>query len=464
MNDMKPSPSPRLGWWRQFLLSFYWLAVNAQWSAILTILVQSQVLVMVDPERKGRAVGLVMGIGAIAGILVPPLLGALSDRVMFRMGRRRPFMLVGTAVNLLALAGMAYFPFLETEGFWGFTGAYWLFALAFLVANFFSNVAMAPYSALLPDIVPVEQRGSASGWYGLMTTLGNGVGVVIAGSMVSHEAPLEVFQQQIFHVYLVLGVFLVVGVLATVLGTPEKPLAVRPKPLHWKKFLGQMVDPFRSPDFFWVFFTRLLVTMGLWSVQNFLQFFMKDVVRDFSVFGHVLAKTPEEAVEYVLVLLLLFAVPASFIGGKLSDRYGRKAMVYVSGGLQGLVCLGFILLHDYTSALVIGMFFGIGYGAYESVDWALACDVLPNPDAAAKDMGLWHISLTLPQLVAVPLAGYLLDIFQNVGETIGASNLGYTIIFSVAGIYFGLGTLLVGRIKKGDRAQVSVATSPVSGA
>jgi MFS family permease len=175
---------------------------------------------------------------------------------------------------------------------------------------------------------------------------------------------------------------------------------------------------------------------------------MGDVVKVFSAFGVTLATTPESAVTYMLVLLLLFAVVSSIVGGQLSDKYGRKLLVYISGGIMALVAILLIVTHQYVAALIIGAIFGIGYGAYTSVDWALATDVLPNMDDAAKDMGLWHMALTIPQFLATPVAGRLLDTFQGVGRTTGRPNLGYTVIFSLAVVYFLLGTIFVRKVKK----------------
>lgn len=440
-------PMKRMSTLEQFYLSFFWLSSNVLWGAVLIVLVQSQVIRMVPDAVKGTAVGLAVGLGSISGILLPPFMGAWSDRARFKMGRRRPFMLIGTAINLLGLVGLAYFPFLSASPLWGFTVAFWYFVAAYLVTNFSSNFATAPYAALMPDAVPLDQRGAASGWLGLMTILGTLLGVLVAGSIVNSTASLADFKNQIFLVYTIIGVVLVIGVLITVFGTPEKPLTTQPKPFHWSEFWAGLISPFRSRDFFWVFFTRLLVMMGIFSITNFLVFYMRDVVVDFRAFGATLATTAEGAVSFVLLLLLVFGVGSSIVGGQLSDKYGRKPLVYISGGAMAVAAIGLIVGHQYAFALVIGALFGIGYGAYTSVDWALATDVI-ELDAAAKDMGIWHIALTFPQLIATPLAGFLLDTGQRVGKAQGLPTLGYTIMFGAAIVYFFLGTAFVSRVKK----------------
>ena len=81
------------------------------------------------------------------------------------------------------------------------------------------------------------------------------------------------------------------------------------------------------------------------------------------------------------------------------------------------------------------------------VDWALASDVLPSMDDYAKDMGVWHVAAVLPQVIATPFAGFLLDNFQRVGKAQNIPNLGYTVIFSIAVVFFALGTFFVKQIK-----------------
>src|SRR5256712_12608319 len=108
-----------------------------------------------------------------------------------------------------------------------------------------------------------------------------------------------------------------------------------------------------------------------------------------------------------LLVVALTALPFGFFGGQISDRIKRrKIFVYLAGAAQAFVAIVFIAFYPKSIPLVfaLGIAYGIGYGLYFAVDWALACDTLPDPKASAKDMGLFHIALTLPQAI-LPLFG-----------------------------------------------------------
>ncbi|MCW5850509.1 MAG: MFS transporter [Anaerolineae bacterium] len=419
----------RMSTLQQALLSLFWFATNAHWTAILIVLLPAQVLQMAPEEVKGQTVGLILGLGAAISMLVAPLFGALSDRVRTRWGRRKPFLVVGVAGNILGLLALATIPTAALAS------PIPLYLAAFMVVELFNNVATAPYSALIPDLVPHEQRGSASGWMGLMTMLGSFVGGV-AGLFLGIQA-----------LYGLLIVILAVVTLICVTSTHE-PVPPQVPPFHLGQFFAGLFSPFRSRDFTWVFLTRFLVGMGTFTVQEFLQYYLRDTVgAPFILFGITVSNKAEQAVSFFITTLLIGAVISSLAAGVLSDRYGRKLMVYLSGALQGLVVAVFIFFHNYTLAVLMGVVFGLGYGAYQAVDWALASDVLPSEDDYAKDMGVWHVAFTLPQVVGLPIAGFLLDRFQVVGAGIGQPNLGYTVIFTIAVVYFILGTVFVRQIR-----------------
>ena len=112
---------------------------------------------------------------------------------------------------------------------------------------------------------------------------------------------------------------------------------------------------------------------------------------------------------------------------------------------QGFVALVFIAFYPKSVPLVyaLGIAYGIGYGLYFAVDWALACDTLPDPKKSAKDMGLFHIALTFPQALLPLFGGVLIDYLnKNVDP-----NIGYRVVFASAVVFLFVGTMFVSRIK-----------------
>lgn len=422
--------------WQQAALSLYWFATNAHWTAILITLLPLQAEQIGGAEFKGTTLGKILSIGALASMLVAPLFGAWSDRVRTRWGRRKPFLVAGTLGNILGLLALALIP--------SAPASLVPYILAFIWIELFNNLATAPYSGLIPDIVPAAQRGSASGWMGLMLMIGNFLGG-LTGLLLGSIGGIP-------GAYLIIATLLLLGMLGTVLTVhePEPPYV---PPFSWGSFLRGIFAPFKSRDFSWVFWTRFLWTLGTFMVQSFLLFYMKDVIAggteqfDYTFFGIKLAGDAAGATSFFILPLLVGAILSSLAAGMLSDRYGRKLMVYISGGLQAAVVLVFLFASGFELAVLMGLVFGVGYGAYQAVDWALASDVLPSEDDYAKDMGVWHVSFTLPQVLAVPIGGVLLDTFQRIGRESGRPNLGYTVLFALAFISFVLGTVLVQRVK-----------------
>lgn len=138
---------------------------------------------------------------------------------------------------------------------------------------------------------------------------------------------------------------------------------------------------------------------------------------------------------------------SALLAGVFSDRVGRKRLIYLSGALQTLTVILIMVFTSFELAIIIAFIFGLGYGAYQSVDWAIATDVLPSLDDYAKDMGIWHATGTLPQVLATPLAGFLLDHFQGVGYSVGLPHLGYTVISAMAAVFFMLGAVLMYQVR-----------------
>ena len=415
---------------QHFAISAYWFATNLLWGALLMIIVPSQMKLIV-PRHPAETTGLLLGMGAIPAVVVPLLVGPLSDRCTSRWGRRRPYMMGGVAVNLVGLAMV-----------WaaGYSRNLLLYFIGYLIVNSGNNIATGAYSGVIPDIVPDQQRGEASGWMAGMSQLGTIIGVLSAGLLMNAG--------QVAASFIVIAFSMVLFLMVTVLGVREQPRKGRPEPLNWWRFLRSLwIDPRKHPDFAWVWITRALVVMGLWSVQEYMQNYLTDMIG-----------VPEERKElltgYVLVTALICATVTGLLGGAISDRIGRKRVVYVSNTVIALAALGFLVPSSLPYVFVVAAVFGLGFGAYYSVDWALACDVLPNKEeAAAKDMAVWHIAMVLPQSVALPIAGLLLGAFGTtvahtaIGDVAHYTRAGYTALFALAACYLLLGAVLLRNVR-----------------
>jgi len=437
-----PAEQRRLSVFDQVNLNVFWIANNFHWQALLAVVIPSMVATFLDPSHKDINLAIVVNVGTLVAFVVNPLVGAISDYATFRMGRRRPFMIVGTILNVIVLVLFAFAPS------WFSAGALlFIFAVLFILLQFSNNLANSPWSAIIADKVPYNQRGLSSGFNGLFTLLGTILGSVVAGIILGGNMSLPLYKNAVVEVFLLIAVVQIVFVTYTVLTVKEVAL---PPEQHVKLkfasfFKRFLFKPSQYPDISWVLLARFLVMMGIWSVYYFLLYYFDDVLGGKGVKTIILG-TPFSGAQFNGVLfqpvLLLLALPTSIFAGWASDRWGRKSLVYLSGIMMAVVCIIFILFQNQYAALIAGAFFGIGYGAYTSVDWALTTDVLPPTDEAGKFMGIWSAVGILPQVVGITVGGVILQLLQTL-----PNHLGYTSLFGLTVVYIALGTLVIKQVK-----------------
>src|SRR5258707_11860529 len=178
-------------------ISIFWFAINFHLAALPPLASPGRCVRLVPRQAPGAsladqanlagganlalATALVWAPGLVVALLSNPFFGLLSDRTRSRFGRRRPYIVIGTLINVGGILVMAFAPDLFVQEHSGNLIAPCLFVLTLglLIVQFGSNAAQAPFHALLPDLVPQEQRGVASGIMGLAYWLGTITGVLV---------------------------------------------------------------------------------------------------------------------------------------------------------------------------------------------------------------------------------------------------------------------------------------------
>ena len=425
-------------------INAYWFGRGAHWRAILLSLLFAGATLVAGKDAV-LLQGQVMTAGGILALFMPIVGGWLSDRTTSRWGRRRPWMVAGTAVNVVGLGLLAV------------AGTPALLFIAFLLVQASNNLAEGAYAGVIPDVIPIDRRGRASSLLGVMEQVGSVVGLA---AVLGVFALLGQTRVALILSYAVLAIMLVAGLVVAVTAIDETPTRRAPKQLPDRPvtildvvavggrvpLLGDFLAAFKNNDFFWVFATRALVTLGLVITVGVMPYYFAYVVG---------LPNPTMASAAFGLTVVLAAVASALWSGQGSDRAGRrKRYVLFSSGLQAAVAV--VLLFGLTRSLPLifglGIVYGLGFGAYTAVDWALACDVLPDrKDAAGKDMGLWHASLTVPTVVGPALLALLLSYLEQPGHSVlgvpTGGHLGFRVGFGIATLVYVLGTVMVTRIR-----------------
>jgi MFS family permease len=148
-----------------------------------------------------------------------------------------------------------------------------------------------------------------------------------------------------------------------------------------------------------------------------------------------------------MILSTITGILGTLPAGKLADRYSKRLILALSCLICLLAGMGFLFARDLTVVYIAVGIFGAGFGVFQAVDWALACNLLPQ-EAPAKYMGVWGIADTLPQVVAPLIAGPIAYVV-NVQVAMG---MGYRVLMMLAMVYWALGTVAIRFIR--ERSQL----------
>lgn len=337
-------------------------------------------------------IGLLSSTRSIEGVVIQPAVGAVSDHIWTRLGRRRPFIVVAIPLSaLFFLAGSKAQSLLP------------LAILIFLFSVFF-NIAADPYAALVADIAPLHRRGLLNGLASAVQ-LASQVAflLVIVAFSVRESIPEWTF--------VLVGVLLVVGFAVTVVGVPEPAEHTdreRIPPRAYIAALGANHDAVAYLG------TLFVYQFGLNAIQPYLVLFVMEDIHQTQQIGFVLA-----------ALLMLITAVGAVAFGKVADRIGTRPTLVFGWTLLTLGAIGGALVSDLLQTVIALIVAGIGNGAAAAAAWPLLTALIPADQTgvfAGLKAACESVAIPLSVLVAaewfLPQFGYR-GIFVMLAVTIG---------------------------------------------
>jgi MFS family permease len=366
-------------------ISLYWLGLTAIDGAV-GLFIQNRVnfgAFAADPLEVGRILFLLSIPVAVISILIQPTVGSISDYTVSRWGRRKPYIVIGSLLDVVFLAGIA------TSNSILMLGA---FAALLSVST---NIARGPFQGYVPDLVPEKQVGLASAMVGLMQILGNVTGfVLVTASVLLGRIELAIFAVALVELLTMAAVVARVGE-----GQPPK----RRNGKSWGTIAREVwgTDVLKERSYVWLLASRFFFLMGGAVLVNLIITYLKQT--------HGMSEDAANSTNLVMLVTIVVAnVLAIVPSARLSDRIGRKPVIYASC-LIGFIGIALAALAPAVElAIVGGALFGASAGTFLAVDWALMTDIIPKA-SSGRYMGLSNVATTSSTVIAVATGGLLLD-------------------------------------------------------
>ncbi|WBT07318.1 MFS transporter [Brevundimonas vesicularis] len=334
-----------------------------------------------DARGKTEILSRAMVWGAITAAVANIAMGAISDRTRSRFGRRRPWIALGAVLTVLSYVGI-WRSSTPDEFVWALVG----FQLAF-------NVLMAPLSAVFADRVPILLRSTVSAMLGLSYPL-----AVALGSSLMALGP----QYEPGRLALLASILLSAAAFFLIVfdepSSERQPIA----PSSQTGGSGSLLAPFRSRNFATVWTGRLLIATGYALVSIYLLYFVSDAV------GWP-GRTPERSHAVLTTVAFVSVVIIASLLAMFGTRISRRQPIALAGAVA--LCVATVALAiapSWTVVVFAFAIYGLGQGAYGSVEMGLMADALPTQDNRGRDMGLNNLAVALPQAMA-PIAALILE-------------------------------------------------------
>jgi MFS family permease len=395
-------------------LSVYWLGLIAVVNGIGVILQERIKVLVPDPTIQYTTLGVIQGAGVIIAVLVQPIAGSVSDYTISRFGRRKPYILVGTLLDVVFLIGIATSNTVLAVG-------------AFVVLlQFSANFAQGPFQGYVPDLIPPAQVGLASGLVGLFTVLGVVVGTGLASIGLSNgDFTIPT---------IALGVIELVTMLSLFFRLDEGRAAKDRGGKSWTAVAMEAWgrDVLEERSFMFLVASRFFILGGGFFLIGLMVPYLERALG---------ITDPGQRAQWILtstVIVALCTAISTIPAAKIADRYGRKRVIYAACLVAGIGMTIAALAPSIPVFIGGAILMGVGLGSFLAVDWALMTEVIPKA-SSGRYMGISNVATATNGVVSAFIGGVLVDALVRTGSP----TLGPRVAFLLAPVWFLIGALLL---------------------
>jgi maltose/moltooligosaccharide transporter len=397
---------PRLSFWQIWNMSFGFLGIQFGWGLQLANMSGIYTYLGASPDD----VPLLWLAGPMTGLLVQPIIGSMSDRTWNRLGRRRPYFLVGA---ILASISLFFMP--DSSVLWMAAGLLWILDASI-------NVSMEPFRAFVADKLNVDQRTAGfvmqSFFIGIGATLANALPFLFRQYGVTGTTPSGI-PLTVQYSFKIGAVVFLLAVLWTVFTTKEFPpedieefnrqrRATYGDATGLAKIFAVIRELLReiSSAFTWMPQTMkqlAVVQMFTW-LGLFCMWMFFGLTTSYYIFGAKGSDDPRFALgqewggnAFAIYSIVCFVV--AFLLPKLAAATSRKtvhALALICGGL-GLLSVYFI--HDKNVLLLTMVGVGIAWASILSMPYAILSGALPAARMGVY-MGIFNFFIVIPEIIA----------------------------------------------------------------
>jgi MFS family permease len=397
-------------------LAVYWYGLVSVFNGV-NVVIQERMPSLVEARWVGLASGLVQVAGVAIAVLVQPTIGTISDYTTSRWGRRKPYIVIGTALDFLFILGLA-------------TSNTVLALAAFLaLLQLSSNFAQGPFQGYLPDMVPPSQVGLASGLVGAMQVLGvvGGILTITVGRQIAGDYVAPTIALGLVELLTMVVLFVRLDE-----GRQAKPRRGR----SWRSIALEAwgTDILADRSFLFLVASRFFILGGS-------SFLLAIPIRYFER-SHGLGLDDRALwINLMTITVALTTVLATVPSARISDRVGRKPVIYAAclAGSVGMAVIG--LAPAPPLALPGAILVGMGAGTFLAVDWALITDLIPKA-SAGRYMGISNVATATNGLAAAIVGGVFVDVFYGLGNPGAGPRAAYLSTIAI----FGIGALLLRQV------------------